>query len=194
MLSFLKQKEKVKQDEILRRVEEQLQKQGKRQEEQWTAVQDNIQKLLSRQRKSEIVTESLLEMIEEHTNAFLSQDRIKSNEKSLAEYILKYDESLHHMERMLRKSEGEASEWAKQLNTSRQQLCDRMKEIEVSIIKDSGVPVDFRIHEIVSIQYTTQSEKRDKVCEIIVPGLSYQKEVLRKAKITAYKYQEETNQ
>jgi molecular chaperone GrpE (heat shock protein) len=194
MSFFMKRNKKNEMDLKIQLIYEKLQSLEKSQEEQQSLQADYSQKMLSRQRKSESVIESIFEAIEEYKAVFQQQNMIKSNEKALAAFIRGYDESLQHMERMLINSEGEDSEWVKQLHMMREQLCEGMAELELLIIKDCDIPVDFALHEVIGISYTDQAERNSRVCEIIAPGLYFQNEVQKKAKVIVYKYKEDTKE
>lgn len=193
MLPFIaKRKENNDNISKIQLILERLQVQGKLQEEQWSIQKEDFQKLLTRQRKSETIMGNILETLEEYRAALEEQNIMRSKEKVLAGYINSYDGSLYQIERMLCEAEGEDSVWVKQLHGMREQLCDSLKGSELRIIKESNIPVDFTLHEVIGICDTEQIEKNNRVCKVITPGVSFQGEVLNKAKITAYKYKEDT--
>ena len=193
MLPFIgKWKEKNSNINKIQLILEKLQEQEKLQEEQWSIQREDVQKLLTRHRKSETIIDNILETLEEYQAALEEQNSMKSKEKVLVGYINSYDESLHQIERMLCEAEGEESVWVKQLHGMREQLCDSMKRSELRIIMDSDILVDFALHEVIGICDTKQREKSNTICEVITPGIYFQGEVLNKAKVIAYQYKEDT--
>lgn len=192
MISLFKfgMKEKEK-EQKLQRIMDQLQLHEKLIREQTLVHQEEYKQLLHRQRKSEALLESLLEEIEYQKEEFIQKESIKSNEKALAGYILRYEEGLHQFHRILTMAGGEADEWAVQLHTIRAQIGCSMTEGVISIIIDTDVPIDFTLHEIIGVSPTKQADKNGIICEVITPGISYLGEVLKKAKVIAYKYTKE---
>ncbi|HAX52810.1 nucleotide exchange factor GrpE [Muricomes intestini] len=165
----------------------------KLQEEQWKLQQENYQTLLTRQRKSEVVIENILEVLDEYKTILEEQNSARSKEKVLVGYISAYDGSLHQLERMFRNIEGKEGEWVKQLEGIKKQLRDNMEKSELKIIKEQDITVDFNLHEVVGICDTEQKEKDGQVCEVIIPGMIFEGNVVNKAKVTAYQYKGEEN-
>ncbi|MFA9466248.1 MAG: hypothetical protein ACERKN_18430 [Velocimicrobium sp.] len=195
MLSFLHSRNEKKESITrIQRIEEKLEVQAREQSEQWSMLFENMQKMLQKQRKNDSVMESVFETIEEHADAFTLYETTKSNEKMLTGYIMEYDETLFQMGRMMKQAGAEMAEWAQQIEDMRKQVSNRMKTMDLIRIDDSNVPVDFKVHEIVSVERTIQFELQGMVHDIIVPGWIYKGEVLKKAKIIAYKLQEGTNE
>ncbi len=191
MLNFIKRRKKANENiDKIPEIIEKLQLQDKLWQEQWSAQKEDYQKLITRQRKNETITEEILETLDEYREELERKNSIRNNEKVFAGYILEYDGSLHQMERILRKSEGKSSEWVQQLHEMRERLHESMKQSELKIIKDSEIAVNFSIHEVVGICGTEDKEKNNLVYEVITPGIGLRGEVLNKAKVTAYKYRE----
>ena len=137
MLNFIERRKKTNENiDKIPEIIEKLQLQDKFWQEQWSAQKEDYQKLITRQRKSETITEEILETLDEYREELERKNSIRNNEKIFAGYILEYDGSLHQMERILRKSEGENSEWVQQLNEMREQLNKSMKQSELKIIKN----------------------------------------------------------
>lgn len=193
MLPFWENRKKNKENiGKIQLILDKLQQQNTFQEEQWSLQRENYQKLLTRQRKSETIIEDILQNLEEYRIAVEERNSIKEREKTLTGYVLNYDEGFHQIERMHCESEGEDSEWVKQLHKMREQLCGSMESSGLKIIKETGIPVDFTVHEVIGICETEQKEKNNRVCQVITPGAIFQGEVLNKARITVYQYKEDT--
>ncbi|MDF2907868.1 MAG: hypothetical protein K0R34_3189 [Herbinix sp.] len=192
MIPFISKFKKKSKTSIMQLILDQFQRLEMRQEEQENLQREDIQKLLARQRKSETIMDNILEILDEYRIALEAQNSMRNKEKVLVGYINSYDESMQQVERMLSEAEGEDSVWVKQLQLMREQLCDSMKGAELRIIKDCDISVDFTLHEVIGISDTKLREKNNRVCKVVTPGVSYQGEVLNKAKIIAYQYKEDT--
>lgn len=196
MLSFFSKKQRQKDENRnqMQFIQEQLKSIETGQREWQLLFEESMHRLEARQKKCELAAENVQELIESHEEAFLSKEKIVSKEKLLAGCILNYEEALYQMARIIRQSGAAAPEWTKQLDILIKQQHNKIGELDLSIIGSSNAPVDFRLHEIVGIKETVHLENKDLICEVIVPGLIYQGEVLKKAKIIAYKLQEGTEE
>lgn len=159
-------------------------------EQREVSRQEEMDKLLLRQRKGEAIMQDVVDVLNAYATALSGEDVLKRRENELVKYILEYDSIIHQLERILRNTEG-SMEWEGQLKTMREQLWKEMDSLEVCIVSRIGEPVDFHIHEVIQVQETANRDEDKLVYEVILPGISFRDKVLRKAKVVAYRYREE---
>ena len=80
-----------------------------------------------------------------------------------------------------------ATDWEGQLRLAEIKLNEASLPAGFLVIHESGVPVDYRIHEVIEVQATENPEREHTVAEVHACGYSYMGKIRRKAKISAYR-------
>ena len=79
--------------------------------------------------------------------------------------------------------------WIRQLDIAEQKLAGARLPAGFLVVGEAGVPVNFDVHEIVEVLPTEKEEKSHTVAEVYAPGYVYMGRVLRKAQISAFRYE-----
>lgn len=169
-------------------------KQEERQSAQWNEAMEMMQKILQKQKKQDSVIEGIYETIEEHTDAFSEYKEKKSKEDKLLAFIMEYDEGMYQMRKMLQVAKVEETGWESSVEQIRKQLKAKVLEVGLVCMDETGERVNYQLQELVGVVPTNQQELHGIIQEIIVPGWIYQGELLKKAKVMAYKYEGDTQE
>ncbi|MFI3212319.1 MAG: nucleotide exchange factor GrpE [Eubacteriales bacterium] len=156
---------------------------------QLTDVEELLQKSIKRQRKVESTIDSMSELIEEHTDSFLIQSQIQSRESFLIQTLIEQDEYLYRLSSIMKQG-STTSNWIEQIHSMQSITHQKLRTVNLHVISDEQVLIDFQIHEVIDIFPTYNISNKNKVYQIITPGYLYQGTILKKATIIAYKYEE----
>lgn len=137
--------------------------------------------------KHDMAIEDLLEKLEENeSEREESGKRIlecRETEKLLLELFESYQEQFWNLKRLA----GEKDEtWSSQMALIGTKLEHCRQLCGISIIEESGIEVNYDLHEVMEAVDTEQREKDKLVAEIISWGYLYKGRVMKKAKVTAY--------
>lgn len=156
---------------------------------QLSTVEEMLQKSLKRQRKVESAVDSINEMIEEHTDSFLTQEGIISKESVLIAVLMEQDEYLYRLARLTPQS-SISTTFVEQIESIRQIAQQKLKPFNFFVISDTHVPIDYQVHEIIDVMPTENINNKDTVYQIVTPGYTHNGKLIKKATIIAYKYEE----
>ncbi len=137
--------------------------------------------------KHDMAIEDLLEKLEENESEREETGKqileCRQSEKLLLELFESYQEQFWNLKRLA----GEKDEtWAAQMALIGTKLEHCRQLCGISIIEESGIEVNYGLHEVLEAVDTEQQEKDKLVAEIISWGYLYKGRVMKKAKVTAY--------
>ena len=158
-----------KQENANEELKEKISKFGKRLERQGVALEELIDGLEKKQASENALAEALSEK--------------NAETRKLLSFIISCDEQFFSLGKILSKDSRWASEWER-LAFEREKL---RLSIGLSMTDKAGVPVNYALHEVISTETTSDKKLAMTVMDVYEPGFLYKGEVLRKAKICAYK-------
>lgn len=152
-------------------------------------LQQNINQLGIEIRKNNMAFEDVLDALEERTKREARDDerihQLEESERQLLSLIVGYQDSLWQMKRFAGQEE---SAWMQQLKMVEEKV--DLSICGIMIIKETDIGVNYQQHEVVEVKNTSDKEKAQKVAIVYNTGVIYKGEVLQKAKVAAYRYDE----
>ena len=174
----------------MEQLQEQLQQQKAWQEAE---IVPQLKKVQVRQVKQENLLEDIFEVIEEHGEAFEKKEEIRGKEQQLAKQLMEYDELISDVLRIF----GEHEEMAETKNVMSALMEKKYLELQhlnLRKVGQTGDLLDYKVHDIAGVTVTTDMRLKDRVCQVITAGWSYEGVLQKKAKVTAYKYEEKKDE
>ena len=181
-------------------VEEKLSALDRRQEEQSLAIRSGLAQAKEAAANAESRAAALAELgtsMERQGNAIedmleewddLHED-LGSLLKEAADQkpLLALCESYEEQFALLRRAFADDPDWKKQLAMMDSLLESRRLQAGFHVIGDTEVPVDYALHEVVSVALTEDEAKNGLVQDVLQEGFAYKGKILKKARVTAYK-------
>lgn len=192
----------------LKEIKESLEKvivYSKDREEAIGSWQDPVQKLgdleerqkeLERQiRRQSDSFEDLLEEIQEERGREeeLREERrgYHQKEQALIALLILCREQMELLEKQIQKDESMEGEklaaWQRQFHAMAQERKRLMRPCGMEETGQEGEKVDYEIHEVLSVEETTDGEKADTVVQVYSRGFVQGGHVIKKAKVAAYR-------
>lgn len=139
-------------------------------------------------RKHDMALEDCLEALEEQQEKEAQgRKRIEELEEErdrLLKLLEVYQEQVWSMRRYA--SEHDPA-WMPQLEISKEAVKGKENLCGIARIEETGVRVDYDIHEVIEARETADGGMAQTVAEVCRPGYLYKGEVKRKAKVIAYR-------
>ena len=154
-------------------------------------VETAVGKLQSDVKHHDMAIEDMIESWEEFQQENRQQNQQMKElfsrigaEDRLMELCVAYEQQMHMIRRM---AAGDPS-WEKQLALVDTQLQPIRDKAGFLVISKKGDPVDYALHEVISVQETEEEEKNGRIESVYEPGFCRNGQVYRKAKVGAYRY------
>ena len=164
-------------------------------------LSSDLKKLRSAANQHDMAIEDLLDGWEELRNDQQSENRVLSaalieagerersqaaqRESALLQLSMTACDQIHGLCRTA--EESGAEDWAHQLRLAESKLREASLPAGFQMIAEAGLPVDFRIHEVIEVQEAESPEQAHTVAEVYSCGYSYMGRIIRKAMIRAYR-------
>ena len=78
--------------------------------------------------------------------------------------------------------------WEKQLTLAQAQLQPARIEAGFTVTGKEGEKADYDLHEVISVQETDKPDQNGLIEKVYEPGFCWQGAVLKKAKVSAYRF------
>ena len=172
----------IHQEKIAQQIQQEIQKVAEKQKEQLSELFEMQQQMQKSIRKNIESVEDLADTIEESVSQ-KEEPLDTSSELALCNVLGLYMDQLWLLEDALSKDD----EWKKQfaiMNQKRQSL-ERLAAVQQT--GNPGEHFDYRFHEILQTENTTEEAKEGVIAKMYAPGLVYRGEVIKKAKVCVYR-------
>lgn len=172
----------IHQEKIAQQIQQEIQKVAEKQKEQLSELFEMQQQMQKSIRKNMESVEDLADTIEESVSQ-KEEQLDTSSELALCNVLGLYMDQLWLLEDALSKDD----EWKKQfaiMNQKRQSL-ERLAAVQQT--GNPGEHFDYRFHEILQTENTTEEAKEGVIAKMYAPGLVYRGEVIKKAKVCVYR-------
>lgn len=161
-------------------------RQGRKEEEKW----------LRRQSES---FEDLLEEMQEEKESRNAERRLlqeaEQREQALLAMVCCGREQLELLERQITKDgamSGDKREaWSRQFEVMRRETQKYMRSCGMEEVGNVGEPLDYDIHEVLSLTETKEEGKAGTVAEVFSCGMIYRGRLMKKAQVAAYRMNQE---
>ncbi len=181
-------------EELLRKMEDRLEKRfqaiaGKLEEDSGKLEEMGrcTGELRTAVQKHDMAIEDLLEKLEENeSEREEAGKRILECERSenlLLELFESYQEQFWNLKRFAGEQDGA---WSAQLALIEEKLEHCRQLCGISVIEESGVEVNYDLHEVVEAVDTAEQDHDKLVAEIISWGYLYKGKIMKKARVRAY--------
>ena len=140
-------------------------------------------------RKHDMALEDCLDVLEEQREEETQSQKkiaeLESGQEKLLQVLDAYQEQVWNM---MRYAAEHDPAWVAQIDLIRNAVRGTQISGGVSLIEETGVRVDYALHEVIEIIDTAEEERAQVVAEIYHPGYVYMGVVKKKAKVAAYRY------
>lgn len=140
-------------------------------------------------RKHDMALEDCLDVLEEQREEETQSQKkiaeLESGQEKLLQVLDAYQEQVWNM---MRYAAEHDPAWVAQIDLIRNAVRGKQISGGVSLIEETGVRVDYALHEVIEIIDTAEEERAQVVAEIYHPGYVYMGVVKKKAKVAAYRY------
>ena len=196
IFSFLKNEEKEAEEKAFRlKTEEMLTKlteEMKKGQELTEKLSQDIRQVSSDVRRHDMALEDCLDALEEQQEEQRkSRDQIRkleAEQEKLLKLLAVYQEQLWGMKRYAGQN---APEWISQLELMEKAAEGARLSSGIAWIEESGVQVDYALHEVIEARTTSEEAMDMRVAEIYSPGVIWRGEVKKKARVAAYRLERE---
>ena len=148
------------------------------------AVEDLIESWEELQEQNRDDKEKLSDALE--AASAREREQAHEREKALLDIVIRSHDMLYGLQRAAEESNAEA--WIRQFSMTDAKISEMRIPAGFQIVKDTGIPVDYAVHDIAEAAPASEKERDRTVKEIISYGYIYMGRVLRKAQVIAYKY------
>jgi molecular chaperone GrpE (heat shock protein) len=129
--------------------------------------------------------DALEEQREEEAQSQKRIAELESGQEKLLQVLDAYQEQVWNM---MRYAAEHDPAWVAQIDLIRNAVRGKQISGGISLIEETGVRVDYALHEVIEIIDTAEEERAQVVAEIYHPGYVYMGVVKKKAKVAAYRY------
>lgn len=148
---------------------------------------DGFEKLHNEIKKHNLSLEDLIESLEEIRESPQSnippRTESQKREEILLQLLASYQEQLFHIQSLLSKN----PDWTEQLAMIERKLRQDRQRAGIGIISETDIPVDYEMHDVISVIHTDDMSKDKMVSDIFTCGYTYYGKVLKKAKVSAWR-------
>ena len=160
-----------------------------REQELLDALSQQIRQTGTDVRKHDMALEDCLDVLEEQREEETqSQKRIAELEAGQEKLLQVLDAYQEQVWNMMRYAAEHDPAWVAQIDLVRNAVRGKQISGGISLIEETGVRVDYALHEVIEIIDTAEEERAQVVAEIYHPGYVYMGVVKKKAKVAAYRY------
>ena len=177
--------------------EKQNQKQTTLQAKQEAHFDETMEKSQKMIRRLSDTVEDFLDTYQEENEALrrymeAAAENIKKQEQKLLGLIGLYQEHIELVEEWIAEhmpagSEGAQEAWRQQHQILKEKLVTEGRFCMIDSIGMPGEVVDYRLHEVIEAIDADKEEQGGKVAKIFRQGMIYQGNVIKKARVQAYK-------
>lgn len=140
-------------------------------------------------RKHDMALEDCLDVLEEQREEETQSQKkiaeLESGQEKLLQVLDAYQEQVWNM---MRYAAEHDPAWMAQIDLIRNAVRGKQISGGISLIEETGVRVDYALHEVIEIIDTAEEERAQVIAEIYHPGYVYMGVVKKKAKVAAYRY------
>ena len=152
------------------------------------ALEDTVRNLQSDVKRHDMSIEDMLESWDEFQEQQKESAGRLSQEKQLIDLCIAYEQQLHSICRMA----ADDPAWKKQMELMELQLQPVRTRAGVIKTGKEGEALDYSLHEVISVQDTEEEGKNGLIESTYEPGFCFRGCVIRKAKVSAYRYHSRT--
>ena len=152
-------------------------------------LESAVEKLRSDVKRHNIAVEDMLESWEEFQE---KQEELQKTllsgmgaQDGIVRLCIAYEQQMHNIRRMA----DEDPDWKKQLDLIESQLQPAREKAGFIVTGKKGESVDFSLHEVVQVQDTDKEGENGRIENVYEPGISWQGQIYKKAKVCAWRYQ-----
>lgn len=193
---FHRKKEEMSEAEAFRQKAEklllQLAASAEEREKALEALSADIRQMGNDIRKHDMALEDCLELLEEQQEALSRngrQDREwKEEQERLLELLGEYQEQTGNMKKYAKEKDPA---WFRQLEMIETAVRGKRMACGIVLIEETGVCVDYALHEVIEVRETEEEQKDKTVAEVCSPGWIYRGNIRKKAKVAAYRFKKE---
>ena len=160
-----------------------------REQELLDALSQQIRQTGTDVRKHDMALEDCLDVLEEQREEETQSQKkiaeLESGQEKLLQVLDAYQEQVWNM---MRYAAEHDPAWVAQIDLIRNAVRGKQISGGISLIEETGVRVDYALHEVIEIIDTAEEERAQVVAEIYHPGYVYMGVVKKKAKVAAYRY------
>lgn len=160
-----------------------------REQELLDALSQQIRQTGTDVRKHDMALEDCLDVLEEQREEETQSQKkiaeLESGQEKLLQVLDAYQEQVWNM---MRYAAEHDPAWVVQIDLIRNAVRGKQISGGISLIEETGVRVDYALHEVIEIIDTAEEERAQVVAEIYHPGYVYMGVVKKKAKVAAYRY------
>lgn len=128
--------------------------------------------------------DALEEQQEEQRQSRKQIRKLEAEQEKLLKLLAVYQEQLWGMKRYAGQN---APEWLSQLELVEKTAESSRLSCGVAWIDAAEVPVDYELHDVIEARTVSEEAMDKRVAEIYSPGLIFQGNVIRKARVAAYR-------
>ncbi|MBQ7487085.1 MAG: nucleotide exchange factor GrpE [Clostridia bacterium] len=143
-------------------------------------IEDLIEAMEDAQKQQKNTLAKMEELTSREESAEVAS--LKASEASLFKLVQVYQDQLNVLERA---AEGDPS-WSRQFGFVRQKVASQLQVSGITIIEQTGIPVNYELHEVIDRVSTDDQALNQCVAEIFESGYIFKGTVKRKARISAY--------
>lgn len=160
-----------------------------REQELLDALSQQIRQTGTDVRKHDMALEDCLDVLEEQREEETQSQKkiaeLESGQEKLLQVLDAYQEQVWNM---MRYAAEHDPAWMAQIDLIRNAVRGKQISGGISLIEETGVRVDYALHEVIEIIDTAEEERAQVIAEIYHPGYVYMGVVKKKAKVAAYRY------
>ncbi|MCI6996115.1 MAG: nucleotide exchange factor GrpE [Oliverpabstia sp.] len=192
MLFGKKKKEEGETSELLKQLGEKIDNSSKLYDASLHKVEQMQQQMNDFEKTLKRHDMSLEDLLDEWSERQSDESQIRDQMRSLRETEEKflklfevYQEELWAMHRL---ASTMGNDWQRQMQLMSQNVKAQMCLCGISPVEESGIPVDYALHEVVEVVETTDIQKNKTIAEVYRPGYVYRGRVKKKAQVKAFRY------
>jgi molecular chaperone GrpE (heat shock protein) len=144
-------------------------------------LEDLIESMEDTQKQQEAMFDQMKKLAEREENAEIAT--LKSSEEALFKLLEAYHDQFHIFERASRSDPS----WNRQFTLFRQIIATQLQASGISVIEQTGVPVNYALHEVIDSVPTDDPALNHHVAAIYDCGYIFRGTLKRKARISAYR-------
>lgn len=149
-------------------------------------LNENTRELKQHHMALEDFLDTVEEQQEEQNQCHEKISSLQSDNQALLQLCLRYYTMLWNMENSA-SSPFVPDSFIAQLRTFHEQMEPALQKCGIQIIDQTGISVDYTIHEVTAVSDTGDAAFDRKVAQILTPGLIYKGDIQKKARVLAFR-------